>query len=356
MPADITGDELDKQLRGELRTLTKEQMERVSRHLVACGIAREQGETHRALEHAKWAARFGARVAAVRDIYGSLLYDSGDYKGALRELRAAMRISGHVDMLPVIADAERGMGRPEKALEIAQMPQARRLSDTDTIELMIVVAGAYADMGDLETALASLEIPALRHKVDGKWQLRLWLAYADLLDAAGRGEEALKWVRLAADADVHGQTDAAQRLGREPKHVDEPVMGSDEQIGVFDVYEDFVAQEEAAMRQAEDTTDQQAQDEVEELMNSNTASLDAGHQLDAEASEIIGELEDASSDLTDPDLDDEEFHESDDVLDEGIEPASQYEDEQHDAEAIDGAFFSPGEDTQSDGLSAQEQR
>ena len=250
VPADITGSELAPELRGTLKALTKEQMERVSRHLVACAMLTES-EPERALEHAKWAARFGARVASVRELYGALLYEAGDYRGAMREMRAAMRMSGNVDLLPIDADCERGLGRPEKAFDIAQSEEAAKLTNAETIELMMVVAGAYADLGDLDTAIATLEIPALRSKVDGKWQFRLWLAYADLLEAAGRADEAKKWVTLAADADVNEETDAYARLGRAPRPREAAIERTEEEIGVFDVEADFEeAEREAAKIEA----------------------------------------------------------------------------------------------------------
>ncbi len=206
-----------------------------------------ESEPERALEHAKWAARFGARVASVRELYGALLYEARDYRGAMREMRAAMRMSGNVDLLPIVADCERGLGRPEKAFDIAQSEEAAKLTNAETIELMMVVAGAYADLGDLDTAIATLEIPALRSKVDGKWQFRLWLAYADLLEAAGRADEAKKWVTLAADADVNEETDAYARLGRAPRPREAAIERTEEEIGVFDVEADFEeAEREAA--------------------------------------------------------------------------------------------------------------
>src|SRR5699024_7134451 len=132
----------------------------------------------------------------VREAYGILAYRSGDYRTAVRELRTSLRITGRLDVLPMIADAERGMGRPERALDIASSDDASALGADAAIELMIVVAGAYADTGDIETALGTLEIPALRHKVDGRWQVRLWAAYSDLLARAGRQEEAKRWLTL----------------------------------------------------------------------------------------------------------------------------------------------------------------
>ncbi|HJB11568.1 MAG TPA: hypothetical protein H9786_13780 [Candidatus Brachybacterium merdavium] len=188
--------------------------------------------------HAKFAARIGARIGAVREAHGILAYRSGDYRTAVRELRTSLRITGRLDVLPMIADAERGMGRPERALDIASSDDASALGADAAIELMIVVAGAYADTGDIETALGTLEIPALRHKVDGRWQVRLWAAYSDLLARAGRQEEAKRWLTLTADADTEGLTDAAARLGRPMPQPVDVSWHSDEELSVIDVYEE----------------------------------------------------------------------------------------------------------------------
>ncbi|MDO5645101.1 MAG: hypothetical protein Q4G21_05360 [Dermabacter sp.] len=255
----------------------------MARHLVACALASEEDDEARAVEHAKWAARFGARVPAVRELYGALLYQAGDYKPAVRELRAAMRMSGRVDLLPMIADCERGLGRPEKALDVAQMPEASKLSNVETIELMIVVAGAYADMGDLDTALATLEVPALRHKVDGSWQVRLWLAYADVLEAQGHAEEARKWVTLAADADIDEETDAGERLGREPREREDPSLMTDEQIGVVDVYAEYMR--EAAEEAMAEEAAANAADHGDESESASEPELSAGADLDDDADE-----------------------------------------------------------------------
>lgn len=190
-----------------------------------------------ALEHAAYAARIGGRVGAVREIHGLAAYRTGDYRTAARELRTAQRITGRLDTLPVLADAERGLGRPERALDIAASPDADQLDPELTIELMIVAAGAYADTGDVETALRTLETPALRQRINGRWQVRLWVAYADLLAAAGRDEEAARWIALAADVDTDQVTDAAERLGR-PARDTTSVWDQLEEIEVVDVYSD----------------------------------------------------------------------------------------------------------------------
>ena len=236
IPAGITGKELDREIYGELRGLSRETAERVAQHLVAAYML-EDTDSQAAQDHAKFAARIGGRIGGVRETYGIIAYRAGDFRTAVRELRTSLRITGRIDVLPLIADAERGMGRPERALDIAASDDASDLGVDAAIELMIVVAGAYADTGDVETALRTLEIPALRHKVDGRWQVRLWVAYADLLARAERQDEAKRWLTLAADADTEGLTDAAARLGRpSPMPVDEP-WGTDEEISVLDAFD-----------------------------------------------------------------------------------------------------------------------
>ncbi|WP_245822705.1 hypothetical protein [Brachybacterium avium] len=198
----------------------------------------EESENETALAHARFAARLGGRVGVVRETYGVLAYRAGDFRTASRELRTSLRITGRTDVLPMIADSERGLGRPERALDIAASDDASSLGVDAAIELMIVVAGAYADTGDIGTALRTLEIPALRHKVDGRWQVRLWVAYADLLERADRQEESKRWLTLAADTDTEGLTDAAERLGRPaPAPAEEPTWADDEQIAVLDAYD-----------------------------------------------------------------------------------------------------------------------
>ncbi|GAB2550104.1 tetratricopeptide repeat protein [Brachybacterium huguangmaarense] len=219
-------------------------------HLVAAGLLMED-DPESGVAHARFAARRGGRVGVVRETYGIAAYRVGDFATAVRELRTAVRITGRYDLLPMIADCERGLGRPEKALDIAVSAEAEKLDTASTVEMMIVVAGAYADTGDMATALASLEVPALRQKVDGKWQVRLWVAYADLLELAGRTEESLRWLTLAADADTERLTDAADRLGRPAPVVEDPSWSDDEQISVIDAFVEETEPEENALQENE---------------------------------------------------------------------------------------------------------
>ena len=270
MPEGITGRELDKDVQAELRGLSKETAERVARHMVAAHLL-EESDNETALAHARFAARLGGRVGAVRETHGIIAYRAGDFRTASRELRTSVRITGRTDVLPMIADCERGLGRPERALDIAASEAANDLGVEAAIELMMVVAGAYADTGDVQTALRTLEIPALRHKVDGRWQVRLWVAYADLLERADREDEARRWITLAADADTDGLTDAAERLGRPaPVPAEDPVWEGDEQISVLDAF-DPEAEEEP---DAAEPTDEGAEEHQESEARDREAQPD----------------------------------------------------------------------------------
>ncbi|AKS36522.1 hypothetical protein AFA91_21195 [Mycolicibacterium goodii] len=203
--------QLAPEVRRELVTLDKATADYVARHLVAAGnLLDEDPET--ALAHARAARGRAARIAAVREAVGIAAYHCGDWAQALAELRAARRMGSKSPLLPMIADCERGVGRPERAIELARGPEAEALTGEDADELRIVVAGARADLGQFEQALALLSTPALDPTSRGQTAARLFYAYADILLALERTEEALQWFIHAAEADVEGVTDAEERI------------------------------------------------------------------------------------------------------------------------------------------------
>jgi tetratricopeptide (TPR) repeat protein len=210
VPADITGQELDSAVRRELGTLPRLAAARVARHLVAAGRFIDD-DPELALEHAMAARREGARLGVVRETCGYAAYAAGRYEQALAELRAARRITGSLDYVPVMADCERGLGRPERALDLLSSVDRRRLSRATRIELLIVEAGARRDLGQPAAALAILDIPELHGQTSDTPTARLRYAYADALETLGRREEATEWFARAAAADVDGETDADDR-------------------------------------------------------------------------------------------------------------------------------------------------
>ena len=124
----------------------------------------------------------------------------------------------HVDLFPdparLIADCERGLGRPEKALELGRSEEARKLTGDEATELRIVLAGARMDLGQYDQAVVTLQTPDLDPERTGTPAARLFYAYADALVAAGRTEEGLQWFLHSAGADIEGVTDAVDPRNR----------------------------------------------------------------------------------------------------------------------------------------------
>ena len=207
----ITGSELDRSIRQQLRGLPEKLAARVARHLVAAGqLIDEDPQT--AYQHTLAARARAARVAVVREACGEAAYAAGEYADALSELRAAKRMNGAIDYLPVMADCERALGRPEKALALAKSPSVADLPQDLQAEMTIVEAGARRDMGDLDAAVRTLENAPLRSRSREEWVVRLRYAYADTLLAAGRRDDAVEWFHRTVGVDGEGVTDAAERV------------------------------------------------------------------------------------------------------------------------------------------------
>ncbi len=210
IPDEVEAKQLAPDVRAELLSLDKNTADTVARHLVVAGNLLDE-DPEAALEHAKAAKSRAARIAGVREALGIAAYHCGDWALALSELRAAKRMGTRSPLLALIADCERGVGRPERALELARGDEAKALTGDAADELRIVTAGARADMGQLDQALAVLSTPAPDPKRVGVVAARLFYAYADILLALDRKPEAVQWFLHAANADVEGHTDAEDR-------------------------------------------------------------------------------------------------------------------------------------------------
>lgn len=209
IPEEITGEELDKSVRAELLSLSAENAKVVSRHL-ACINLYMDSDPELAHKHGIAAAHHAGRLAVVRESAGYAAYRAGHFEIALKELRAANRISGDVSAWPVMADCERGLGKPLKALDLAGSPEVKRLGKAEEIEMRIVASGARRDLGEFDAAVITLTCKELKEEQE-EWALRLRYAYADALAAAGRDREARDWFGKCADIDIDEFTDAATR-------------------------------------------------------------------------------------------------------------------------------------------------
>ncbi|MGN6177438.1 MAG: hypothetical protein ACTHPS_31465, partial [Streptosporangiaceae bacterium] len=209
IPDTISADQLDPQVRAELRTLPSDLADAVARRLVAADLA---GDPEQAYQFALAARRLAARVGVVREACGIAAYRAGRWAEALTELRTARRLTGRSSYLPLMADCERALGRPDRALSIINDPGVRGLGREVQIELRIVESGIRRDEGRPAAAVVALQVPELNDGRLRPWSARLFYAYADALLDAGRLEEARDWFGRAAAADTGEETDAAERF------------------------------------------------------------------------------------------------------------------------------------------------
>jgi tetratricopeptide (TPR) repeat protein len=211
IPDDISAKDLDRGVRDHLRALPDKLADRIAKHLVMAGLLlHEDPET--AYKHALAARARSQRSAVIREAVGETAYAAGKFSEALAEFRTARRLSGGHDYAPMMADCERALGRPEKALEYDRPAVREALDRAGQVELSIVVAGARRDLGQIGAALRILETEPLQTPEREPWVARLRYAYADTLEAAGRRDESIEWFHRALAVDAEGVTDAEERL------------------------------------------------------------------------------------------------------------------------------------------------
>ena len=211
IPDHITGEELPRAVRNELRTLPEGLALRVARHLAA-SVEAATVNPEISWQHAKAALSKASRVGIIREAAAEAAYNAGHFAEALIEFRAARRMRGIKEYWPLMADCERACGRPMKAIEMAGDPLVKNLDHASRIEMRIVAAGARLDMGNKEAALATLQCPDLTANSAEPWAARIRYTYADVLEQMGRPQEALEWFHRAAAVDADMLTDSDQRI------------------------------------------------------------------------------------------------------------------------------------------------
>lgn len=211
IPDDISANDLDKFARQQLQSLPEKLADKVARHLVMAGLLMHE-DPEQAYLHALAARARATRSALVREACGETAYAAGKWAEALSEFRASRRMSGNQMYAPMMADCERALRRPEKAIAYDTPEIRAKLDDAGGVELSIVVAGARRDQGQAEAAVRLLETEPLHTKSRAPWAARLRYAYADALLAIGRTEDAIEWFHRTAAIDGENLTDAADRI------------------------------------------------------------------------------------------------------------------------------------------------
>ncbi|WP_410877453.1 hypothetical protein [Nocardia sp. A7] len=210
LPEDVQASDLDPAVRRDLLSLDKNNADSVARHMVMA-VELLEDDPRLALAHARAARQRAGRIAVVRETAGVVAYHAEEWAEALSELRTARRMSGGAGLLAVMADCERGLGRPERAIELGRSEEAQTLTGDEAAELRMVVAGARMDLGQFDQAVVTLQASDLDPSRTGSAAARLFYAYADALVAAGRTDDGLQWFLNAAAADLDDETDAEER-------------------------------------------------------------------------------------------------------------------------------------------------
>ena len=198
IPPEITAEDLDISARVQLKTLSEENAEWVARHLAMTSLLIDS-DPELAHKHALAALNRAGRLAIVHETVGITAYTIGDFALALRELLTHRRLTGSNEQIPLIVDCERGMGRPQRALEAARDVDRKSLPKGVRINLAIALSGARLDMGQTEIALEELEIAELSPKGIIPQSIDLFRAYAECLEELGR--DSSKWTELANRAE-----------------------------------------------------------------------------------------------------------------------------------------------------------
>ena len=235
LPDDVEAKQLDKGARSDLRTLSKDNADGVARHLIMAGklIDDDPALAHR---HALAAARRAGRVAVVRETVAITAYATGDFALALRELRTYRRLSGRNDQLPLMVDSERGVGRPDRALELGRSVPKSELDVAVQVGLAIAMSGARLDLGQPDIALSELQIPQLDPDRAFAWSPALFDAYGTVLEELGRSDEAEEWYARSARAE-------------------EALSGDDGDDDTIEIIEEEYELEESELGDSEDSDD-----------------------------------------------------------------------------------------------------
>jgi tetratricopeptide (TPR) repeat protein len=174
---------------------------RADQRMRDAGDAFKRGRFEEARRVLRPLAESAPAVAALRELYGLTLYRLGRWKQAAAELEAFRTLSDSVDQHPVLADSYRALGRYDEVETLWDELRTASPSGELVAEGRIVTAGALADQGRLDEALALLE-PAVRPARRAKpYHLRVAYALADLYERAGDLPRARELFQRVAAAD-----------------------------------------------------------------------------------------------------------------------------------------------------------
>jgi hypothetical protein len=317
---------------------------------VAAELASDPEQAYR---YAHAARELAARIGVVREVNGIMAYRTGRWAEALAELRAARRLTGRGEYLPLMADSERALGRLDRALELVHSDDAKRLPRAAQIELRIVESGIRRDQGLTDAAVLALQVPELSDGRPRPWSARLFYAYGDALLAAGRPEAAREAFSRAVVADEDEETDALERLdeldGISVEDLEEAdAWDEDDESDEDDEEDDSESEDEDDDDLADESDDESDEDDEED--DSESEDEDDDDLADDYDEDDDSESEDDEDDLADEDESDEDEDDlaEDDLADEDEDEVDDDDDEDEDDEDEDDDLADEDEDEDSE--------
>lgn len=316
MPKGMEWSMLSSDERERLRGLSKEHAENIGLHILAA-FAQEEDDPQNALEHAKWVARQASRIDFARETLAFIAYRQGDYKLALREFRTAYRMNGFQDYLPFIADCERGLGNPKKAVELALSDEGKALHGSPKVEMFLVYAGALGDLEMWDKAIDVVHAVGRSQGLPGEYRMRAVQAEQYFLEEAGRNKEAEQL------------NDLLDRL--EDQYADEDIDEDSDDVVVDHDLEDITDDSEVMETLGIDPSEAQYAPELEPEESEEPESEEPEESEDAEEpedDEAAEESDVAESDATEESEESDEPAESEESADDAPAEAESEETEE----------------------------
>lgn len=185
----------------DLKAASGTQLDHVATAFAQAGVALEEGDAERAVELLEDAKRRASRSSVIREALGIALYLEGRFKDAGRELAAYRRISGRQDQNHLLADCARASGNLDRAEDLVDEMIHAGVAVDRVVEGLLVIAGARADRGDHDAALAVLHRIDLEPRRVEPYHLRLWHLAADIATRQGDDSAAEGYLQAISTVD-----------------------------------------------------------------------------------------------------------------------------------------------------------
>ena len=189
---------------------------RLSERLAQASEALDRERFDEARRIAASIAKEAPTVSAVQEVLGLASYRLGRYKPAVAALQQAQELHENPALLPVIADAYRGLRRWTAVERVWEQIKSASPAQEIMSEGRIVMAGALADQGDIAGAVEVMLEGRRAPKRVRDHHVREWYVLGDLYDRLGEPITARRWFSAVVEAtpDFVDVQDRLRGLGR----------------------------------------------------------------------------------------------------------------------------------------------